>query len=260
MTGGESRFTSDRRSRRDASWANESDWEAGFAEDVGIVDGSLMPQGTVQSTDELDSVVIDDFEDGDLEEWHGEGKSVFSVTSTRAYAGSYALEYVNGGTATRGVVTHPNLSPSLSTYPGRGNTILAWSYHGHSDNRCQVIAFGAEGYDTSDSRVPWRSAYSVQVNLSANELRLRKVGSDGTTVPLESVPASPPVNEWILTRVDFDINGDDTIAVTLEDSEGFEIGAVSVTDGTYDGVGLGTQFNVNNSADNRYWLDQIRVA
>ncbi|CDK38126.1 hypothetical protein BN903_326 [Halorubrum sp. AJ67] len=56
-----SRFTSDRRGRGEASWADEEDWNAGVSENVVVAGGGLSPhfaEGDAQYT------VFDDFDDG----------------------------------------------------------------------------------------------------------------------------------------------------------------------------------------------------
>jgi hypothetical protein len=45
MTERSSRFTSDRRGREEASWVGEEDWNAGFPENVDVLDGSLVSRG-----------------------------------------------------------------------------------------------------------------------------------------------------------------------------------------------------------------------
>lgn len=51
MSGESSRFTSDRRAREEASWANEEDWGSGTPENVDVVDGGLVGRAPPQDGD-----------------------------------------------------------------------------------------------------------------------------------------------------------------------------------------------------------------
>ncbi|MFD1570374.1 LamG domain-containing protein [Halorubrum laminariae] len=49
MTDGSSRFTSDRRTHQEASWAGQADWEAGTTENVELVADDLVGQSPLQT-------------------------------------------------------------------------------------------------------------------------------------------------------------------------------------------------------------------
>lgn len=86
MAGEKSRFTSDRRGPRNASWASEADWVAGVAENVDIYDDSLAPQPQSVTTGETLDGLVFDFEEGTTENW--------SYSTTSASASDWGLKTV----------------------------------------------------------------------------------------------------------------------------------------------------------------------
>lgn len=71
-----SRFTSDRRGPRNATWASEGDWDAGVGEGVSISGGSLVGQGSTGGG--LDVVVDENFTTFDSSIWSLYGSATHS--------------------------------------------------------------------------------------------------------------------------------------------------------------------------------------
>jgi hypothetical protein len=97
MVGEKSRFTSDRRLPKGSSWAGESDWAAGVAENVDVVDGQLVGRSPNQHTESLDSTISQE-EGGNLFEYAGD-TGFYNVTTSPVVGGSeYAIQFGNDST------------------------------------------------------------------------------------------------------------------------------------------------------------------
>ena len=98
MTEGSSRFTSDRRGREEASWADEEDWNAGVPENVDVLGGSLVPRGLGSQVESE----IYDFNSFSTDVWTLYGDATYSASGDyvqlhpNVYDARGCLEYNDG--------------------------------------------------------------------------------------------------------------------------------------------------------------------
>lgn len=246
MTGGSSRFTSDRRTRGDASWAGSEDWEAGTTENVDIVESGLVPQTSSQGGDILDHVT-DGFESGNLSEytvdsnWGNGGASV--VQSPVAFDGDRLAEVVtNGRVFALGSVS------GLPSYPGVGDAPIYHVFFPNGDDNALYLYYGVQSEDAPNS-----AAYRVTIRNVDNSMRLDNRNS-GDAVASGSTQYIPS-NEWIQVVISWGEDG--THSVRLFDANGAELGFMSGTDGELTSGGIGYGLNNRNGNRSKAYVDFV---
>lgn len=99
MTQEKSRFTSDRRIPREASWVEESDWSVGTGENVAVDGGDLSPSLPQTTSDKELNGLVYDFEAGTVENWSytttHHGSSNWGVSSVAAPDGGEHAIFVS---------------------------------------------------------------------------------------------------------------------------------------------------------------------
>ncbi|MFD1570150.1 MULTISPECIES: hypothetical protein [Haloferacaceae] len=127
MADGSSRFTSDRRTREEASWADQTDWEAGAPENVDVTADGLVGRPTLQAGVAPDSGVYS-FEDDSVgsspDGWEVRDAEVIDSTASN---GSHSLRN--------------HYSPNNDEYVARRTglsatpTEVSWAYKETADSR-----------------------------------------------------------------------------------------------------------------------------
>ena len=99
MTQEKSRFTSDRRTPREASWVGESDWSVGTGENVAVDGGDLSPSLPQTTSGKALNGLVYDFEAGTVENWSytttHHGSSNWGVSSVAAPDGGEHAIFVS---------------------------------------------------------------------------------------------------------------------------------------------------------------------
>uniref|UniRef100_UPI0010932B94 fibronectin type III domain-containing protein n=1 Tax=Halorussus marinus TaxID=2505976 RepID=UPI0010932B94 len=182
------------------------------------------------------ATTIDDFDDGNLDEYTGD-TDAFTIVSSPTHAGSNALEVTGGG-------GYSIFSTSgLPAYPAAGDAFSFRLRVQDSDTGTSGMYFGVQ--DTSR----W---YRVRWN--AGELQLQR---DGEQIAVQS--GSVPTGEWLRVLVSWSADG--TITAAIADASGTRHAAVSATDSTYTDGGIGwSHFNGASSETVRFDSAQIEPA
>ncbi|MFD1570380.1 hypothetical protein [Halorubrum laminariae] len=215
-----SRFTSDRRTRRGASWADPEDWGAGVAENVDVVDRGLVPRRSTSSSDGEPSNVVENFEDGSLGAW-SETSNV-KIVSNRAYDGSNSL-HASSGTSTRDyLLGQRSLGAGVSTVQ------LFWRETGSS------YGHGYQFLDADGGRVAGAG--------TSNPAWIYVDGGSGY-----ELYSGDGYGKWVRLRLDFDYAQED-VTYTFED---LESGAQRTVTADMDATGSVTQIQkVNVGTEN----------
>jgi hypothetical protein len=243
MTGGESRFTSDRRTREAASWATDGDWEAGVAENVGVVGGSLVSRSQVQGQFP-ESGVLDDFEAGELSGEYSGDTDGWSVVGSKAYAGEHSGYYSapTGGAESSVWRTDHRV--------GQGHTVEArlWSNEANSGSGLVV--------GVQDESMLTGYVLGHETAGSSNSIQLMRLDTTGKET-LASSGVSPPARSWM--RVEFDWQADGTLVYTLEDGAGNQVEQLTANDTTYSSGGIGWRGRVGIHKPAELFVDDARV-
>ncbi|MFD1643452.1 hypothetical protein [Halohasta litorea] len=247
MTDGSSRFTSDRRLRGDTSWESESDWAAGIAENVDVVDGGLVARDQLVESGELPSNVVDDFESGSLSEY-GYIDSPLEVTQARAFDGSWSLRDDHPERTSEVFAVSTS---GLDDYPKAGDVISYRNYIESSSAGDPVSQF----YFAAQSESAYPDGYCVNLDRNNNGVELLRDG-----FVLDSVGIRPPADEWLRVQIIWGQNGQ--IDVVVEGSGGSEIASLSALDPTYVAGGIGFACNYygagsGSGIDEEVYWDEI---
>ena len=154
MAGDPSRFISDRRSREDASWVGSTDWDQGTPENVGIVDGGLVPQPQSSAPEGM----VEDFEDSSLARYRGDVGS-FNINSDTHINGTAGLE---GGFSGSRQIIYSLPSDGLNHYPERGEVISCFvrDDHDNSETSNPGFLYGVAGSEGSlDGYAVWAGPF-----------------------------------------------------------------------------------------------------
>jgi hypothetical protein len=247
MTDGSGRFTSDRRAREGASWVSESDWAAGVAENVDVVDGGLVARGPLVESGELLSNVVDDFESGSLSEY-GYVDSPLEVTQARAFDGSWSLRDDHPERTSEVFAVSTS---GLDNYPGAGDTISYRNYIESSSAGDPVSQF----YFAAQSESAYPDGYCVNLDRNNDGVELLRDGS-----VLKSVDVRPPADEWL--RIQIVWGQDGQIDVVVEGSDGSVVASLNAPDSTYVAGGIGFACNyygagTGSGIDEEVYWDEV---
>lgn len=231
MAGEKSRFTSDRRVPSESSWAGESDWAVGVAEDVDAVGGRLVGRSPKQHSESLDSTIYD-FEDGEWSgDWTDESQSASSikVSDSRAYDGAYSLV----------VSSNPGTSTAC-----RARSISSWS--GANEYRLYLNKYAdGGGHNSHRFHLLNRSNTSQQLYIATSSYSTPYVALQ------ERDATGSVINTWVLKNstdtprgswfeMSIDVRGPDTVIGTVD---GASVGVTPDTDWT--GIDVQMEISAN---------------
>lgn len=187
-------------------------------------------------TASADRAVVDDFNDGDVDEYsmpEGDSTSVLTTDTTNVFEGSHSMELQTKDT---GATTTAISSSGLPNYPGSGDYFQSRTKI-MDDNSNSYVMFG---YQDANNR------YQVDLNSADEQFKLY-VRSGGTFTLLDSQDVTIPVQDWVRVEVEWNVSGNDYITASLYNERGDEIATVSAQDSTYASGSMG--FGVSNSVD-----------
>jgi len=200
------------------------------------IDGQEVQEITVDGQTVFTAdIVIDKFEDGNINEYGGDLGS-YSVTTSNPISGSASLlGNLN--------IKYIQSTSGLENYPQTGDT---FSYKMRIEGNVNIFAgmvFGVQS-DTTQNYV-----WLMSSGGTTDELRFRKnVESGGFGTELAQVPMSGSFTNDVF-RFEVDWQNDGTIAIEVfNESTATSIGNASVTDTDYTsgGIGFHTSFFTNN--------------
>lgn len=238
MSNKPSRFTSDRRTPHESSWADNTDWAAGVAENVDVVNGALAPSERL-----IDANVVDNFEVDGGPYTAGDALSKYYMGDTDRFhrqqsvvnQGEYALElsdsssqgfliYTDSETSPTGVT--PSVGDSFEVLFRPGAILQTTSVYyrflfgvGSSGEEWYAVGFNDGGQGTVADQ---------DINLlSAADGRLDQDIGVGFT------------RQWYRIVVDWGLDG--LISATVYDGGGSTVTTLSANDSRYsqnDGFGF----------------------
>lgn len=191
--------------------------------------------------------IIDDFENGDLNEynWDGGGNSsYFSINSNGnyVYEGQYSLEMQPAGTSSNGIVSENG----LNYYPQDGDKI-EWHIWFQSLNSGTYAARPEIRLGQGSDGEAIRLRYSNR----SNELRLLSAGSDTAFDPENHM------YEWLRTELTIDLPD---VTVKVFDSSGNQITSLSATHQDWDisNQSIGYYITSSTAGDSTIYWDSIQ--
>jgi hypothetical protein len=185
-------------------------------------------------------LVIDDFEDGDLDEYvFDRGSSGATVQTQAAYYSSHALKLSD--------TTIEAISTSgLNTYPNAGDTFRLWVLARNGAGTFN-FAYGVQDHD---------NRYLVQLNFDENTLKLfRYEGAQAYLLAKVTSGFCLAADEWYRLEIDWRNDGGHT--ATLINGSEDRLGSVSGTDSMWTNGGVG--FDAYLSSGDTIFIDGILV-
>jgi hypothetical protein len=181
------------------------------------------------------TLVIDDFEDGDIAEYSFDrGSAGASVVSSPTYAGSYALEITDDNTELISTSGLPN-------YPVAGDTFSTW-VRGTNGADDLDVTYGVQDHD---------NRYFVNVEIQNGAIRLSKLENDSSTVLDADSGFSLAEDAWYELEVDWGRDG--THTVRIYNSDGSKLGQCSATDKLWTCGGFGYDAFLDSSGGTAYF-------
>jgi len=184
---------------------------------------------------------IDDFEDGEIDEYSGD-KVSFSVQNSVVQEGTNALQMSNDDGASNEIRS----TSGLPRYPSEGDTFSFRVYFENSDSAAEMH-FGVQDSD---------NYYRARIIPSVGEISLGKYVS-GSLTNLDTDFGSIPTGEWLEGIIEWNTSvSPPEISFTLNDSAQTEIAATSpVQDGEFSSGGIGWDASVDSFSGDSVYFD-----
>lgn len=208
--------------------------------------GDMATASLTDNTSAIPDSVVDNFEDSpdgpyatgeDLSDYYSGHLSVMSrISSGTILEGSVSLEIDAGTDGSHHIITSIP-GDGLPNYPQQGDTFEAVMYGLDSyDGDRMGVLFGVQ--DNHDGTDNWDGldAYFAFVRPADNQIDIERI-ADGSATVLSSTSTTVPHEETLRTVVDW--GTDDSIDVTVYDSNDSEVGSTSTTDDTFTSGGIG---------------------
>lgn len=192
-------------------------------------------------------LVIDSFEDADLDEWVESESTGIDVTSGRsAFQGDYGL-LLDADTCNR-IASAPTFSPSLSDYPSPGGVYDSFVRFDDADsfNNDLWWKFGCQQYPTEDGfgSKDLTDGYVFEIDPPSDQLALRRDedtygdGQTDTNTDLDRVSFAPVLDQWYRLEIDWHHSTSSQIIITVyevtkTDWEGTQVAQASASDTTF---------------------------
>lgn len=200
------------------------------------IDGQEVQEITIDGDTVYTAVsLIDDFEDGNINEYKGNTNS-FSVT-TDSYNGTYALE----GEGLASIHTNENDAISLDNYPNSSEnyTITYWyKTDSSTDFPRGGMYFDVDSEGGSYSFSP-DSGYVTQIYPSSDVISVSKVDGDGQSEGLFTVDSNTALSNDTWYKGELIRNTDGYIEFNVYDTSENLVASGSTTDNTYSANGIG---------------------
>lgn len=190
-----------------------------------------------------DSLVVDDFEDGDLSEYSFENGNdgLAAVVSSPTYNGGYALDLT-------GAHYHLNSTSGLQNYPRAGDTISGWIRGSADITGSLVLLYGVQDFE---------NRYYAYVDIDSGTIRIRKKVSGSITTLAEQTGVNLSTGTWYEVEIDWEVGGTHTL--TVYDTSGGQLGQVSISNETrWTSGGIGYNAHTSNGASG--YFDLVTVS
>lgn len=172
-------------------------------------------------------IVVDDFEDGDIDEYTGEQQDLDAATvqQTTVFHNDFALELASGSD---GSIRNIESQSGLNDYPEVGDT-FRFAFQLDNDDTNAQVGFAVQDTATRDLYV-----INIQASFSDSYSLQRLVDGNLTTLDSGSWPGT--VGSWFEIETDW---GDPTISMDMFDDQGNSVGdPVQADDTTYTDGGI----------------------
>lgn len=191
---------------------------------------------------------VDDFEDGNIDEYEGDTGS-FTVQSTTVLEGNQSLE---GTTGNLGGSNEIVSTTGLPVYPSSGQTFRFNVRLNETDDQPEV-SFAVQTQSLTADR------YYVLLDAANDQLELRKVETTDQGIESGSAALSSNLNDALEIEVQWGIGG--SIPVTLSDSGGAEIASLpgNTTDTSFSTGGISWVANTADAASRTMQFDDMRL-
>ncbi|WP_435067697.1 hypothetical protein [Haloplanus sp. C73] len=221
----------------------------------GTADGEAAPTTlqnmAVQGSGESASIVssgtspVDQFDDGDISEYHHDLSTAEAQTSV-VKQGSHALRMDASASGRNYIATS-----SPETLPQAGDDFSVW-IRGSSGNEDPRVIWG---YQNGTYRP---AGYVGIVNLDLNAITLARRDTDGSYEKISNASTSElSADSWYQMDVSWGANGE--ITATLKDSSGAELGSTSGTDTTFSSGGIAFQGHNGGSTETSVYFDDFSI-
>ncbi|MFD1643450.1 hypothetical protein [Halohasta litorea] len=194
MTGEPSRFTSDRRRRESASWVDGSDWQAGIAENVDVVEEGLVPRTPPQAGD-VPATAVETFEDANVGEYNKDsnGRGSFSTTTSRYWMGSRCVEFDNASSTK----VFSREGDGLNYYPQQGDVVEWYIYADFIETCSTSVVIGTNGNPSN-----WVQGYECEIRADGNNSDF-SMALDSREGSFSRVSIGNYLDEWLRGRFEF---------------------------------------------------------
>jgi hypothetical protein len=187
------------------------------------------------------SVIIDDFEDGDLDEYSGD-TAAYTVSTANPFEGDFSLELSTTSPGSRTITR-----TDVSWGPGDESTLQCWIDREHSS----ALLFGVQNADS------FYFARLTDADQDDTAVEIAKSDNGFTSLSSADLDINRTQFTWLRVVVDWETDG--TITVTVYDQTATNLGSVTATDTTYGAGGVGVDNFTGDSTTRTTYLDTIET-
>jgi len=207
------------------------------------IDGTDVTEITVDGDTVFSAVkIVDDFEDGNLNEYVGDTGS-FSFSSSTVFSGTNSLELPAGQ---GGILS----DSGLANYPSMGDTFEVYLRFPGTDD--MSVSYGTDG--SLSGTVP-NDGYSAQIATNGFVALLRRDGGSRTFLT-KSSGNTIPINTWLRLEIEW-VNDNHTMKLFNNDTSS-QITTLTTTDSTYSSND-GIAFKAGGSGGGGGFIDLMQI-
>jgi len=184
-------------------------------------------------------VPIDDFEDGDINEYENETSGWTATTST-IKAGNYALKYSQSNGYTQYMYSYKR----IKQYPEEGDSFQYWFRPTNASDGSYLFFFGKQDDGSFNNQ------YEIEHRPADSNVGFRlQVDDSGTDSTIDNAALNYTDNTWYRVEVDW---RNDYITATLSNSSG-HLATISGQDSTFEEGGIGFFGSSNDGLQPAYF-------
>ena len=244
MTGEKARFTSDRRVPSSSTWTSDSDWVAGVAEDVDVVDGRLVGRPPNQYSELPGGVAsdIDDFEHEDMSIYtveNGDGSGLNADQNSPVLVNGVSAKYRSGSEFL--IAYNTPTDGDLPNYPSDGDTFGIYVNDGSTGNDVSVNPGLCWAINSN-------GGYFAGISPNNGVIALYRYDGGGSASQLETSSVSQSIDTWYWLEIAWDSTASNRFSIRLKNvdqstgeiDDNTILAEATTSDTTYanDGVGL----------------------
>lgn len=185
-------------------------------------------------------MLIDGFEDGNLDEWAGSTDYVASTANP--FDGAYSLAITTTSAGTRTLTR-----TDVSWGPTDDSTLQCWISREHT----AALLFGVQ------SSTEYYYAQLVDNGTTDSDVRIAIADNGFSSLASSTLGIDRTAYEWLRLVVVWETDG--TITVTVYDETATELGRVTTTDTTYGAGGVGIDIYTGDTTERATHVDTIET-